>query len=142
MKSILLIDDNQVDNFINKRLIQILDLAEDVKVFNNGLEGINYLKILSQVDKGPDVVFLDLNMPVMDGLTFLKEYKELPQHFKDTIKVIVLTSSAYPVDFKTLEILGFDDYLTKPLTLEKLREKLLVNFEKSYQNDELRISGA
>lgn len=131
-KSIVLIDDSETDNFIHKRLIKILDLTEDVRVFNNGLEGINYLKILSEVGIAPDLIFLDLNMPVMNGLRFLQEYKRLPPKFKESTKVIVLTSSSYPADFRVLKALGFQDSISKPLTPENLLRKLQVLFDKDY----------
>jgi CheY-like chemotaxis protein len=123
-KRILLVDDSDVDNFINKRLIDLLDLQIDVEIANNGRVAIAYIKESIVTDTVPDLIFLDLNMPVLDGLGFLKEYQSMPSEVKRKIKIVILTSSSNPVDSETLQALGFQDYLTKPLTDPILRMKL------------------
>ena len=123
-KCVLLVDDSDVDNFINKRLIDLLSQNIDVKVANNGRVALTYLQEMLVTGKLPDLIFLDLNMPVLDGMGFLKEYQKIPELTKSKIKIIVLTSSSNPVDFETLQALGFHDHLTKPLTDIVLRTKL------------------
>jgi CheY-like chemotaxis protein len=118
---VVLIDDNDFDNFVNKKLIEKSDVAFDLKVLKNGFEGINFLKILSELDKAPDLIFLDLDMPVMNGFEFLKEYNKLSNRNKNT-KIIVLTSSSNPADYNAAKALGCNAYLEKPLTKEKIRE--------------------
>ncbi|HYG37854.1 MAG TPA: response regulator [Cytophagales bacterium] len=121
--SVILIDDDPLENLINRKLIEKLDFTQKIEVFSNGFEGINFLKILLQVDNPPDVIFVDINMPIMNGFEFLKEFHLLPKEFKQKIKVIVLTSSLSENDHKTAQLIGCDGYLTKPLTKEKIREE-------------------
>lgn len=122
-KSIILIDDDPIENLVNKKLIGSLGIAESIKVLFNGYEGMNYLRILNQLDSPPDIIFLDLNMPVMDGFEFLKNFQTLAADFIVNIKVIVLTSSIFEEDFKKARLIGCDGYLIKPLTKQKIREE-------------------
>ncbi|HYG39581.1 MAG TPA: response regulator [Cytophagales bacterium] len=121
-KSILLIEDSDLDNYAHRRLIEKLEITEDLKIFKNGLEAINYFKILTEINSPPDIIFLDLNMPIMDGFGFLEHFKSLLLKNKDNIKIVVLTSSSSPVDQKKANMLGSHEYLIKPLTKEKIKE--------------------
>ena len=123
-KCVLLVDDSYVDNFINKRLIDLLNQNIDVKIANNGRVALSYLQEAFSTGKIPGLIFLDLNMPVLDGMGFLKEYQKITEPTKSKIKIVILTSSSNPVDFETLQALGFSDHLTKPLTDLVLRNKL------------------
>jgi CheY-like chemotaxis protein len=119
---IVLIDDNDFDNFVNRKLIEKLDLTSDLKVLNNGFEGINFLKILSELGKSPDLIFLDLDMPVMNGFEFLRQFNRLPKEQNKNTRIIVLTSSSNPADYNLAKALGCCAYLEKPLTREKIKE--------------------
>jgi CheY-like chemotaxis protein len=119
---IVLIDDNEFDCFVNKKIIEKLEFASELNVLKNGFEGINFLKILFEVQKSPDLIFLDLDMPVMNGFEFLRQFNELAKPPGFDTKVIVLTSSSNPSDFKLAKDLGCDAYLEKPLTREKVKE--------------------
>lgn len=124
-KSIILIDDDPVENLINSKLLENLDLAEQIRKFANGHEGINYLRILAQLNRPPDLILLDLNMPVMDGFEFLRQYHVLETNFIRRIKVIVLTSSLNQSDYTTAKLIGCDGYLVKPLTKEKILKEVI-----------------
>ena len=119
---VLLIDDNDLDNYVNKSVIEKLDIAYEIKVLKNGLEAINYLKTLLEVDRFPDLIFLDLNMPVVNGFEFLKQYNALKKTGNKEIKIVVLTSSSSDVDYSTAKSLGCSAYLEKPLTKAKISE--------------------
>lgn len=121
-KSIFLIDDSIMDNFANSKLIEKLGITESLKVFENGLEAINYFNILNEIDQAPDLVFLDLNMPIMNGFDFLSNFNLLPLKDKQNIKIIILSSSASPVDKQKANMLGCEEYIVKPLTTEKILE--------------------
>jgi CheY-like chemotaxis protein len=79
IESVLLIDDDSINNFINERLINKLELAKKVNIAANGEEALSFLKEnLSGPDHSiPQLILLDINMPVMDGFEFLKEYEKL-----------------------------------------------------------------
>lgn len=125
---IILIDDEPLVTMINGKIIEKLEIAKKTQSLNNGQEGINFLKALQESNSPPDLIFLDINMPVMNGFEFLKEFHTLPSEFTKNIKVIMLTSSINEEDFKTAKQLGCDSYLTKPLT----KEKILNEFIKIY----------
>ncbi|GAB3819143.1 hypothetical protein GCM10028895_17170 [Pontibacter rugosus] len=85
---VLLVDDDDTTNFLNQRLLNEMNISKEIKVLKNGKEAIDYLvKAYGpvQIDgfKRPDIIFLDIKMPVMDGFTFLDEYQK-----KDWMKPI------------------------------------------------------
>ena len=96
---VLLIDDNDIDNFINERMITTNFFSNRVIVKNSGESALNYLKENAGEDVNlPQIIFLDLNMPIMDGFAFLAEYEKLPDAVIKNSKVIVLSSSISPED--------------------------------------------
>jgi len=115
----MLIDDNEDDNFYHKMIIREVDLADQVEVAETGFEALNILK--SEIHT-PELIFLDINMPAMNGWEFLEEYKKLNDGQKAEIIIIMLTTSLNPLDKKRAEqipeISGFE---TKPLTPEMLK---------------------
>lgn len=116
----LLVDDNEVDLFIQKRFIEIAGFAKVIKTYNSPAQAITYLQ--ESDSKTPQIIFLDLNMPDMDGFGFLEKFLELPQKVHEMIKVVILTSSSNQSDKKRAE--GYSsvtNFLSKPLSLEALK---------------------
>lgn len=117
-----IIDDDPIYIFGTKRMMEIANYCEKFLVFENGKEAINGLaSILSSNAKLPEVIFLDLNMPVMDGWDFLEEFGKIqaPQN----VVIYILTSSIDPADTeRAKQYSNVDSYLVKPLTLNKLKE--------------------
>ncbi len=114
---VLLIDDNDIDNFINERMITTNQFSKLVVVKNSGESALEYLKEHSN-DPGtlPQIIFLDLNMPVMDGFGFLEKYETLPDSILKTCKVIVLSSSISPEDINRASTNQYVvKYVNKPL---------------------------
>ena len=119
MKSIMLIDDDQLFNFLNKRIVQKLDLFEAVDVFNNAK---NALREIETQHLMPQYILLDLRMPGMNGFEFLEAFEKLPQMLTQNIKVIVLTSSLLEEDHKKcMEYPKVVAFLPKPLDPERLK---------------------
>lgn len=119
MKCILLIDDDEDDNYFHKMVIDEMDITEHVEVAFDGLEALAYLK--KENHPKPDLVFLDINMPKMNGWEFLEEHKKLSDNQKAKIIVIMLTTSSNPEDKKRAE--QYDEvtnFNSKPLTKESL----------------------
>ena len=113
MSKILLIEDNKTTNFISKLALKSVGIETVDEVFN-GMEACQYLQKIC-----PDVIFLDLNMPVMDGWEFLEEI-EIKQICRG-VKIAILTSSRHPNDIKRSKFYpSVIAYLEKPLTKEKI----------------------
>ncbi len=123
-RSVLLIDDNETDNFIHKRLIELTGFSSQVVVKNSGKQALEYLTgLVSTPDRMPSIVFLDINMPVVDGFVFLFELGNFPEVILEKLKVVVLSSSDNQKDIDRIvdneHVLKF---LTKPLLKEHLEE--------------------
>ena len=118
LNGVLLVDDDPTTNFYNKYLIEKMDLAENVFEAMNGEEA---LKLLHSNYKDINLIFLDINMPVMNGFEFLEEYVKLPEEIKTQLVVCMLTSSSLKYDMDKVSKFNVYSYLNKPLDEEKLR---------------------
>ena len=118
-KTCLLIDDNRLDIFINTRVIKTNNYADEIMACEDAEEALNLLK---HEKVKPDVIFVDINMPVMDGFQFLDEYEKLNID-KSRTKIYMLSSSINPAD---LERAKHNKYVTcflnKSLTASILSE--------------------
>ena len=117
MKSFLLVDDDQICNFISTKLLQRLDLAQEIHTAGNGHEALNLIKdhyiVASTL---PDIILLDLNMPVMDGFSFLEAFQRLGLPRKEEVSIIIVTSSTSNSDILRAKQMGIIHVLTKPLS--------------------------
>jgi CheY-like chemotaxis protein len=122
LRSILLVDDDHDDNFFHEREIKKYDPAINVIAKKTGLEALDYLKSKKAIaNMQPDLIFLDINMPGMNGWEFLKEYNQLDKKLQSEIIVIMLTTSDNPDDVAKAKTLNFvSDYMTKPMTRENM----------------------
>ena len=122
----MLLDDNELDNFINQKIIEANHFASKVYV-NTGsksaLEFLNNLSISSTETATifPEIIFVDLNMPMMDGFQFIENLKsKMPGSVKG-LKLVILTSSVNPEDKKKASDISLDiTFFNKPLTKEML----------------------
>jgi CheY-like chemotaxis protein len=105
---IFLVDDDETTNHVNLRTLTRTNAAREIKVFRNGEEALHYLKGASAPEAAlsvtrPDLIFLDIKMPIMDGFEFLEEYQKLGLHQSAPTLIMMLTSSASFYDLKRLE---------------------------------------
>ena len=118
-KTCLLIDDNYIDNFVTRKILEVNNFADEIFVVRSATEAINSLK------KGivkPDVIFLDIRMPLMSGFEFLEEYDKIDMD-KSDIKIFMLSSSLDPVDMrKSTDNKYITQFIHKPLTQKALEE--------------------
>lgn len=119
-KTCLLIDDNYIDNFVTRRILESGNFAEKVIVSQSATDAINLLKAgLTR----PDVIFLDIRMPLMGGFEFLQEYDKLEIEGKGNIKIFMLSSSLDPTDLrKSTNNKYITQFVHKPLTQKTLDE--------------------
>ena len=126
---VMLVDDNDTDNFISKRIIEITNFANDVIVKSSGKSALDYLsENKDDAEALPEIIFLDINMPIVDGFVFLYEFETFNDTIKDKCKVIILSSSDNKRDID--KIVNNDyviKFITKPLTETALEEIKLVN---------------
>ena len=120
----MLVDDNETDNFISKRIIEITKFANRVEVKNSGKSALDYLRDnQDNLDDLPNLIFLDINMPIVDGFVFLYEFEKFNNLIKDKCKVIILSSSDNKRDIdKIVNNNHVIKFITKPLTETALEE--------------------
>lgn len=122
MQKILLIDDDSISNFITEKLILREDFAQEVTSFLSAEEALAYLKNLEQQQQpAPDIIFLDLNMPEMDGWEFMNEFKKLSKDFTANTRVFMLSSAVDSKDIvQARNMEEIEDFISKPLTREDM----------------------
>ncbi|EMO90404.1 response regulator [Leptospira noguchii] len=137
LKCILLIDDNQDDNFFHERVIYKGNYAEKVITKQSGQEALLFLKNKSKnIEPFPNLIFLDINMPGMNGWEFLEEYRKLDQELQTSTLIIMLTTSDNPDDKNKFSQFGSSsDFKTKPLTNTMIDEILERYFPESVSAD-------
>ncbi len=129
MELVMLVDDNDTDNFISKRIIEITKFAKRVEVKSSGKSALDYLKEnQNNVENLPNIIFLDINMPIVDGFVFLYEFEKFNEVVRNKCKVIILSSSDNKRDIdKIVNNNHVIKFITKPLTEVALDEIKLNN---------------
>lgn len=127
---ILLIDDNPADNAFHKIKITQANVCNHIQIANNGQKALDYIiksgeSNQSELFPKPDLIYLDINMPGMDGFTFLEEYRKLDEKLKSKIVIVMLTTSLNPDDKKrAMSNKEITEFQNKPLTIEMLHEAI------------------
>lgn len=124
MKHVLLIDDNDIDCHIAKLVITKSNKAQKISVQNSAAGALEFLNSLkNNPEEFPDNIFLDIQMPEMNGFAFLEKFKEFPEVFQKKCKIIMLTSSNDQQDIdRSFEYSTVKKFITKPLTLGVLED--------------------
>jgi CheY-like chemotaxis protein len=124
---ILLVDDDSVFHFIHKKILNSIGFTE-IATANNGEEALGLIdENVSKSKPLPNVIFVDLDMPVLDGFGFIKAFKDLIIPHKEKIHIAILSSSFSPIDRTRAAELGVSTYLSKPIS-ENTIQSLLKSF--------------
>ena len=123
--SVLLVDDDEINNFISIKLIKKALLNTEIMACLNGRFAIEQLTEIQQKDPAglPDYILLDINMPIMNGWEFLEEYKRLNLDPLGKSKIYIISSSVFSNDInKARSYPLVKDFISKPLNVEKIKE--------------------
>ena len=114
LQEILLIDDNSFINYLNKNTLLEMGIVKNIHVAYDGFEALKYLKDCKEKNTMPDLILLDIIMPMVDGTDFIKWVKVL-NLLNSSTKIIALTGGGYDARITELKQLGLDEILYKPL---------------------------
>lgn len=130
INTVLLIDDDEINNLICTKIIRKNEFAEHIVTCLGAKQALNYLQDALHGQKDavlPELIFLDINMPAMNGWDFLQQYEQMEALQRNDIILIMLSSSMYIDDINRAKTYSsVSDYITKPLTaqhLQQIREK-------------------
>jgi CheY-like chemotaxis protein len=122
IKTLTLVDDDDIFVFLTKKVVEQTKLVDLIKVFGNGLDALNFLKEnRHNIDILPEIILLDLSMPIMNGWQFLEEYAKLNPTIGKKITIYICSSSISHDDITRAKAINeVSDYIIKPITKNKL----------------------
>jgi CheY-like chemotaxis protein len=116
VRSIVLIDDSEIDNFLHKQVLKKIMPVGEVIAFSTGRDALQYLQ-----NHTPDMIFLDIHMPLMNGFEFLDEYEKMEED-RELPHIIMISSSVDPEDlFRAKMNQNVQRYLNKPIMPDTLK---------------------
>lgn len=130
LSSSCIIDDDPIFVYGTKKIMKKIDFCEEILVYNNGQEAMDGLKQLTaQNKKLPTVIFLDINMPIMDGWEFLEDFVKIPNNNRENVTIYIISSSIDPMDIQKVQSYGLvNNYILKPIRIIDL-EKVLKDIQ-------------
>lgn len=123
-KKIYVIDDDEIFQFMIKKKLKLIDKDIKIESFPDGAKAVTALsqKLIS-IEKFPDIIFLDINMPVMDGWEFMDAYKNIRPNFPKDVVIYIISSSKNPEDLnKAKQFTDLSGYIVKPITNCQLKK--------------------
>lgn len=131
---ILIVDDDQTSTFLVKTMLEDMQIASAIATATNGREALDYINAqclatekeanLIAATFCPELILLDINMPVMNGFEFLEECRQKQCFRGNQVKVVMLSSSSSAKDIQQAKAFHVTAYLVKPITEEKLTQLL------------------
>lgn len=124
--NVCIIDDDLVYQFTARKYLEKINAVSNVMIFSNGLEASQYLQHKPSTSEAiPDIIFLDIRMPIMDGFTFLESFKNIKSNISKPITIYMVSSSPESSDReKALAYSEVSEYIIKPLTFDIFKEKV------------------
>lgn len=122
LNCVLLVDDSDSTNYVNEKIVNRADITNKVVAKESGMDALEYLKTAGDYEY-PELIFLDINMPGMNGWEFLEAYEKLDKRNNGLLVVVMLTTSLNPDDRTKAVRLGYvGDFINKPLNTDKVLE--------------------
>ncbi len=129
MNCILLVDDDEITNYVNESVIDDMDIVQEVRTAHNGRQALELIERQAfNTKKCPELIFIDINMPVMNGFEFLMAYQHLEKKPNWPVVTVMLTSSVNRLDVEKAKEVGADDFISKPLTADKVKQVMTKYF--------------
>lgn len=121
--NVFVIDDDTASQFVCEKVINFLNLTKNLKFYDNGEEALKFFsEYLKKENDLPDLILLDLDMPVMDGFQFIKAIKKHKIYSMNLHIAILATTSSYSSKVQTIKQMGIQYYIAKPLNIDKMKE--------------------
>ncbi len=131
LSSVLLVDDDTTNNFLNELLLKRLEVTDQLLVAENGAQALDLLtERIAAATELPALIFLDVNMPVMNGIQFLEAYQQLPPAQQRASIIVMLTTTMDGRDLARIQELPIAGLVSKPLTEEKVNTILQLHFQR------------
>ncbi|HXA01911.1 MAG TPA: response regulator [Cytophagaceae bacterium] len=126
--NILLVDDDSINNYVSESIIKNIGIAKHIEKKLNGKEAIEFINTaLIKKENNPDLILIDINMPVMDGMEFLEAFNKIKEK-NNMIVYLMHTAPLTPAQRKRIDNVYLSGNIEKPLTKEKLSKILSVHF--------------
>jgi CitB family two-component system response regulator MalR len=129
--NLLIVDDDSICNYIYTRVAATSGLFKNIRSVHNGKDALQVFDGVCQgTEEGPDVILLDLNMPLMNGFDFITTLRELKFPGKEQLSIVILTSSENPRDLERAQDLGIEHYLVKSVSANDLQQTIFSLYNK------------
>ncbi|HYG37689.1 MAG TPA: response regulator [Cytophagales bacterium] len=119
--NILVIDDDEVSNLITLNVLKDLVDESKIKFFNSGISALNFIENGGKIFTPPELILLDIDMPLLDGFEFIEKIRESPYSHLQNVPIVILSNSDHPYDIINSRKAGIKDYLLKPLNKAKIQ---------------------